>query len=233
MQYNLLQKPEFSMVRFSFDAPGEAVLVEPSVMVGKDSAVTLKTQMQGGLFSAMKRKLLGGESLFQNTYTSTQPGQSLYIAPGPEGDVEVVNVDGVTPIFLSSGAFLASAPTVTLDTKWGGSKGFFSGAGLFLLKAQGQGPLFFNAYGGIHTVDVGQYGGGYIVDTSHVVGWMGTMDYRVRSVGGLKSLFLSGEGLVCEFRGTGRLWISTRNPGSLAAFLNPYRKVQRRVQTGS
>jgi uncharacterized protein (TIGR00266 family) len=232
MQYNLLQKPEFSMVRFQFDQPGESIFVEPSVMVAKDSALAMKTQMQGGLFSAMKRKLLGGESIFQNTFTASAPGQSLFIAPGPEGDVEVVNVDGVTPIFLSSGAFLASAPTVQLDTKWGGSKGFFSGAGLFLLKAQGQGPLFFNTYGGIHTVDVGQYGGGYIVDTSHVVGWMGTMDYRVRSVGGLKSLFLSGEGLVCEFRGQGKLWISTRNPGSLAAFLNPYRPVQRRVQTG-
>jgi uncharacterized protein (TIGR00266 family) len=233
MQYNLLQKPEFSMVRFQFDGPGEAVLVEPSVMVAKDSAITLKTQMQGGLFSAMKRKLLGGESIFQNTYTSTSPGQSLYIAPGPEGDVEVINVDGVTPIFLSSGAFLASAPTVTLDTKWGGSKGFFSGAGMFLLKAVGQGPLFFNAYGGIHKIDLAQYGGGYIVDTAHVVGWMGTMDYKVRPVGGLKSLFLSGEGLVCEFRGTGSLWISTRNPGSLAAFLNPFRPVQRRAPSGS
>ncbi|MEI8259745.1 MAG: AIM24 family protein, partial [Deltaproteobacteria bacterium] len=102
----------------------------------------------------------------------------------------------------------------------------------FLLKAVGQGPLFFNAYGGIHKIDLAQYGGGYIVDTAHVVGWQGTMDYRVRSVGGLKSLFLSGEGLVCEFSGTGSLWISTRNPGSLASFLNPFRPVQRRAQSG-
>jgi uncharacterized protein (AIM24 family) len=42
-------------------------------------------------------------------------------------------------------------------------------------------------------------------------------------VGGLKSLFLSGEGLVCQFQGQGRLWMQTRNPGALASFLQPFR----------
>src|SRR5688572_32173379 len=136
MRYDLLQKPDFTLVRVVFDAPGEQMLAESSAMVARDHAVDMKTQMQGGLLSAAKRKLLGGESIFQNTFTATAPGQRLWLAPGPEGDVEVVQCDGVTPIFLSSGAFLASAPSIQLDTKWGGAKGFFSGAGLFLLKAQ-------------------------------------------------------------------------------------------------
>jgi len=226
MQYELFDKPDFTMVRILFEQQGEQILTEPSAMVAKDTAVQMKTAMQGGLLSAAKRKLLGGESIFQNTFTATQPGQTLWLAPGPEGDVETVHCDGYTPVFLSSGAFLASAPTVRLDTKWGGAKGFFSGAGLFLLKAEGQGPLFFCTYGGIHAVDIGQYG--YVCDTSHIVGFTGGLDYRVRKVGGLKSLFFSGEGLVCEFRGQGRLWISTRNAGALASFLHPFRRVERR-----
>lgn len=224
MRYQLLEKPDFTLVQVGFDAPGEAMLVEPSAMVAKDTAVEMKTQMQGGIMAAAKRKMLGGESIFQNTFTATAPGQTLWLAPGPEGDVEVLELDGQTPVFLSSGAFLASAPTVKLDTKWGGAKGFFSGAGLFLLKAEGTGPLFFCCYGGIHAVDVGP--NGYICDTSHIVGFTGGLDYRVTKVGGLKSLFLSGEGLVCEFRGQGRLWISTRNPGSFAAFIHPFRPVK-------
>jgi len=71
---------------------------------------------------------------------------------------------------------------------------------------------------------------GYIVDTSHIVGWTGGLEYQVRKVGGLKSLFLSGEGLVCEFRGQGRVWVSTRNPSSLAAFLQPFRPVKNNGQ---
>jgi uncharacterized protein (TIGR00266 family) len=221
MRYDLLQKPDFTLVRVVFDTAGEQVLAEASAMVARDHAVDMKTQMQGGLLSAAKRKLLGGESIFQNTFTATAPGQRLWLAPGPEGDVEVVQCDGVTPVFLSSGAFLASAPSVQLDTQWGGARGFFSGAGLFLLKAQGTGPLFFAAYGGIHAVDVGP--AGYVCDTSHIVGFTGGLQYDVRKVGGLKSLFFSGEGLVCHFHGQGRLWISTRNPGSLVSFLQPFR----------
>jgi len=225
MQYQLFDKPDFTVVRVAFDQPGEQILVESAAMVARDSAIDMKTQLQGGIMAAAKRKLLGGESLFQNTFTSTAPGQSLWLAPGPEGDVEALNMDGNMPIFLSSGAFLASAPTVQIDTKWQGAKGFFSGRSLFLLKATGHGPLFFASYGGIHAVDVGP--AGYICDTGHIVGFTGGLDYRVTKVGGLKSLFFSGEGLVCEFRGQGRLWIATRNPGSLASFLHPFRRVQR------
>ena len=47
-------------------------------------------------------------------------------------------------------------------------------------------------------------------------------------VGGLKSLFLSGEGLVCELQGQGRVWLQTRNPGALASFLHPFRRVEAR-----
>lgn len=226
MRYELLDKPDFGMVKITFDQPGETMLTEAGAMVSRDAGLEMKTNMQGGLMAAAKRKMLGGESLFQNTFTATQPMQTLYLAPGPEGDLDVLEMDGTQPVFLQSGAWMASSPSVTLDTKWGGAKGFFSGAGLFLLKCEGTGPLFFNCYGGLHAVDVGQ--AGYICDTSHIVGFTAGLDYRVTRVGGLKSLFFSGEGLVCEFRGQGRLWISTRNAASLATFLHPFRRVERR-----
>lgn len=226
MRYELLDKPDFSMVKVTFDAPGEKMVLESAAMVARSSGMTMETNMKGGVLAAAKRKLLGGESLFQNTFTASQPGETLYFAPGPEGDLEVLELNGSMPVFMSSGAFLGAAPTVQLDTKWGGARGFFSGTGFFLLKADGYGPLFFSCYGGMHAVDVGP--GGYLCDTSHVVAFTAGLQYQVQKVGGLKSLFFSGEGLVCNFQGQGRLWISTRNPASLAAFVHPYRKVQSR-----
>ncbi|MBX3247973.1 MAG: TIGR00266 family protein [Myxococcales bacterium] len=225
MRYELLDTPDFGMVRIGFDQPGEQMLVESAAMVARHSAIDMKTQMQGGLMAAAKRKLLGGESLFQNTFTATQPGQELWIAPGPEGDLVALEMNGSYEVMLNSGAYLASAPTVTLDSKWGGAKGFFSGTGFFLLKCTGHGPLFFNAYGGIHAVDVGP--AGYICDNNHIVGFTSGLDYTVTKVGGLKSLFLGGEGLVCRFHGQGRLWMSTRSGNALATFLHPFRRVQR------
>ncbi|MEC7523644.1 MAG: TIGR00266 family protein [Myxococcota bacterium] len=225
MRYEMKDKPDFAMVKFTFDQPGEQVVVESAAMVARSSGMSMETNMRGGMLAAAKRKLMGGESLFQNTFTSSAPGETLYVAPAPEGDVEVLELDGQTPIMMSSGAYLCSAPTVQLDTKWGGAKGFFSGTGMFLLKAEGTGPVFFSCYGGIHAVDVGP--GGYICDTSHVVAFTGGLQYNVQKIGGIKSLFFSGEGLVCNFQGQGRLWISTRNPSSLASFIHPYRPVQR------
>lgn len=225
MRYELIDKPDFSMVKVTFDGSGEQMVLESAAMVARSSGMTMQTNMKGGVLAAAKRKLLGGESLFQNTFTASQPGETLYFAPGPEGDVEVLELNGTMPILMNSGAFLGAAPGVQLDTKWGGAKGFFSGTGFFLLKADGHGPLFFSCYGGMHPVDVGP--GGYICDTSHVVAFTGGLNYNVQKVGGLKSLFFSGEGLVCNFQGQGRLWMSTRSPAALAAFVHPFRRVQR------
>ncbi|MCB9595737.1 MAG: TIGR00266 family protein [Sandaracinaceae bacterium] len=225
MRYELLDKPDFSMVKVTFDQPGEKMVVESAAMVARSAAMTMETNMRGGLMAAAKRKLLGGESIFQNTFTASAPGETLYFAPAPEGDVEVLELDGSYSLMMSSGAFLGSSQGVNLDTQWGGAKGFFSGTGMFLLKADGQGPVFFSCYGGLHPVDVGP--GGYICDTSHVVAFTSGLSYNVQRVGGMKSLFFSGEGLVCNFQGQGRLWISTRNPASLASFVHAYRPVQR------
>jgi uncharacterized protein (TIGR00266 family) len=224
VQYQIVQKPDFSAVRVAFDQPGEEIVTESAAMVARDTELKMTTTLQGGILAAAKRKLLGGESLFTNTFTATAPGQTLWLSPAAEGDVELIEMNGQLRMFLSSGAFLAAAPSVTIETKWQGARGFFSGAGLFLLSASGYGPLFFAAYGGIHAIDVGP--AGYVCDTGHVVAFTGGLSYEVSRVGGLKSLFFSGEGLICRFSGQGRLWVSTRNPGSLVSFLQPFRSTQ-------
>lgn len=224
MRYEIRQKPNFSIARVTFDAPGEELAVESAAMVAKDTAVQMKTQMRGGMLQAAKRKMVGGESLFQNTFTATAAGETIWVAPAAEGDIEAVELDGTQPIFMSSGNYIASGSGVTLDTKWGGGKGFFSGTRLFLLKAEGTGPLFMGSYGGIHAVDVGPEG--YVVDNYHIVGFTGGLEYEISRVGGLVSLFAGGEGLVCRFRGQGRLWLCTRSSGAMARFLHPYRTVE-------
>jgi uncharacterized protein (TIGR00266 family) len=126
--------------------------------------------------------------------------------------------------YLQSGAYLASTPEITLDTKWGGVKGFF-GAGLFLVKVVGPGSFWFNSYGALHPVDID---GPFICDNDHIVGFSQGLDYKVRPFGGLKGFFFSGEALVCHFSGRGRLYAQTRRGPSLAGFLHPFRPVKQR-----
>ena len=243
MQSELLHNPDFGVVRVAFDQPGESIVAEAGAMVARDTAMTMETNVRGGLGAALKRKLLGGESLFQNTFTATAPGQSLWIAPAPEGAVQQIDLQQGQELLLQSGAYLASTTGIHLDTKFQGAKGFFSGEGLFLLRAYGEGRLWFSCYGGIHTVDIGGAAAahaaagdaeaaaagyaGYVCDTAHMVAFTQGLNYRIDKVGGIKSLFLSGEGLVCRFHGQGRLWMQTRNPGALASFVNAFRSVQR------
>ena len=224
MQYEIRQRPNFSIAHVRFDQGGEELVVEASAMVAKDSAIEMETNMSGGLLGAAKRKMLGGESLFQNTFTSTQAGETIWIAPPAEGDIISFDMDGSQPIYMSSGNFIAAGSGVDLDQEFQGGKGFFSGTSMFMLKATGTGPLFMGSYGAVHAVDVGQ--SGYIVDNNHIVGFTGGLDYNVRKMGGLMTFAGGGEGLVCEFQGQGRLWLSTRSADALARFLHPFRRVQ-------
>jgi len=225
MRSEIRHNPDFGCIQVTFDQPGEQLVAESGAMVARDTGIEMKTNLQGGLGGALKRKLLGGESLFQNTFTATAPNQTLWIAPAPEGAIECINLQPGMELYIQSGAYLASTPGVTLDTKWQGAKGFFSG-GLFLLRAYGQGQLWFSAYGGLHAIDIGQQYQGYICDNTHMIAFSQGLQYNISKVGGLKSLFFGGEGLICNFQGQGRLWLQTRNPSSLANFLQPFRRVE-------
>lgn len=224
MRYEILDAPDFGMLKITFTQASEKVTAESGAMVAMSSEIQLQTSMRGGLLAAAKRKMLGGESIFQSTFTASAPGQTLFLAPPPEGDVRALELAPGQEYFLQSGAYLAHHGDLTLDTKWGGVKSFFSGLGFFMLRIVGPGTLFYATYGAIHEVEVS---GTYTCDTGHIVGFDPRLEYRVRKFGGYKGLFFSGEGLVCEFNGRGRLWLQTRNPTSLASFLNPYRPVRR------
>jgi uncharacterized protein (TIGR00266 family) len=226
MNYEILDAPDFGMLRVTLDAPGEKIVAESGAMVAMGADVDIETNMRGGLLAAAKRKMLGGESVFQNTFTARAPGQQVFLAPPVEGDLRALTLAPGQEYFLQSGAYVAHVgEQLQLDTKWGGVKAFFGGIGFFMLRLVGPGTVFYAAYGAIHSQAIS---GTYTCDTGHIVGFSSELTYRVRKFGGFKGLFLSGEGLVCEFSGSGELLLQTRNPTSLAGFLNAYRPVKSR-----
>jgi uncharacterized protein (TIGR00266 family) len=221
MQHEIRNAPDFASLHVTL-SKGEQLVTEAGAMMGMSKGLKMETNMKGGLLGAAKRAL-GGESVFMNTYTAKDDGQRLDVAPSMPGDVMHIAMGGAGSVIVQSGSYLCSTPGVSVDAKWGGAKSFFGGEGLVMLRCAGSGDLWVSSYGAIHPVEVD---GGYVVDTGHIVAFDDTLTYRVRSVGGLKSLFFSSEGLVCEFSGRGRLWIQTRNASALAAFLHPFRRVK-------
>ncbi len=221
MNYEIIGKPDFPSVKIQL-AAGESVVAESGAMVAMSPNVAIKTEARGGVMSSLKRSVLGGESFFINTFTAGGSPGEIYFTSATTGDLEAEELKG-QDLIMSKNAFVCSTPDVQIDSKWGGFKSFFGGEGLFFLKASGTGTLFFSSFGAIHQVRVQ---GEYIVDTGHIVAFDPTLTFKIEKVGGLKSLFLSGEGLVCRFSGSGRLWIQTRNQNSFAAWANQFRRVQ-------
>lgn len=216
--YKIDCKPDYAFLNVQIPA-GKTLKVEASAMASMDTNIVMKTRFKGG-FS----RFLTGESVFINEFTAENGNGEINIAPGPPGDLEHVYIDNGT-IFLQGSAFVASGMDVVTETKFQGLvKTFFSGQSMFLIKCSGRGDLWFNAYGGIIEIDVN---GDYVVDTGYIVAFTEGLDYAVTRVGGYKSLFFSGEGLVCRFQGQGKVWIQTRQVPKFASFLDPFRPVER------
>ena len=211
-------QPDFSQALVLIPA-GQTLKVEASAMAGMDANLKMRTQLKGGF-----ARILTGESLFINEFSAEGAPGELAISPGPIGAIAHYCLNNET-IFLQNTAFLAGSPQLKIETKWQGLfKGFFSGAGLFLIKVSGSGSLWFNSHGAMIPVEVN---GDYVVDTNHVVAFTQNLNYQVRSVAGYKSLFFSGEGLVCLFQGKGRVWIQTRKLRQLTSWLQRFRPVKR------
>jgi uncharacterized protein (TIGR00266 family) len=187
-------------------------------MVSMSPNIQMETGTKGGLFGALKRAV-GGESMFQNTFTAENVSGIITLAPTMVGDIAAREMRGES-LFVQSGSFLASSPSIDLDTKWGGARTFFSSEGLFVLKATGMGMLFLSSYGAIHAVTLAP-GEQLVMDTGHMVAFDATMGYHVRTVGGLKQTLFSGEGLVVDLTGPGTIYMQTRNFGAFVKYLAP------------
>jgi uncharacterized protein (TIGR00266 family) len=215
--FEIKDKPVFSILNVNLKS-GQSIVAEAGAMVSMSPNVSLKTEMKGGLGGALKRGVLGGESIFMNTFTSNGPG-SISFAPGYPGDITHIKMKGET-WFLERGAYMCSSPEVVIDTKFQGLKGLVSGEGLFFLKADGVGDLFITNYSSIIKKEL--KGESFKVDTGHLVAFSSGITYNIEKVGGWKSTILSGEGLIANVSGTGTLYIQTRCAQALAQWLVPF-----------
>ncbi len=221
--YQIDHAPAYASLQLNLP-PNQTILVEAGAMAAMDSHITMKSKMKGGLLKGVGR-MLGGESLFISEFTTDRQAGKLYLSPGVPGDIQHYTLTPGKGIILQSSGFVACSPTVDLNTKFQGMKGFFSGESLFLVKVTGEGDLWFSSYGAIIEIPVR---GSYVVDTGHVVAFEDSLQYRVEVLGGLsfknlKTSIFGGEGLVCRFSGQGKLWIQSRKLPPLLNFLNSFR----------
>jgi len=217
--YQVVGGNAFAAARIELE-PGQAVKAEAGAMVSMSAHVDLQSRMQGGVVGALKR-MVTRESIFVSTFTAVGGPGEVIVAPPVPGDIVAVDVLGRS-LLVQSSAWLASEPSVALDTEFTGFRGLFSGEGLFFIRLSGSGVALLSSYGAIVRRPL-PAGGRYVVDTGHVVAFDARIPWQVRKAsrrGWMRSL-ASGEGLVVEFTGPGDVWLQTRDLRSLAGALFP------------
>ncbi len=222
MQVNVLYRPSQTVAQV-WVQPGESLMAESGAMMGMSTNVNMQTQ-SGGLMKGLKR-MFGGESFFRNTFTA-EGGQGEVLLTTPLcGDMAVLEV-GAQQWYVQNSAYVASETSVDVATQSGGFKGWFSGAGLFILGTQGQGQMVIGSFGAMEQVTVD---GNMVIDTGHLVAWDASLQYNIAkaSQSGWIASWLSGEGMVCHFQGQGQVYLQTRNAQeygqSVGALLPPRR----------
>ncbi len=228
MQIELLGAPAATAARVTLST-GEVLTAEVGAMIAMSTGLRVQTSSKtsegkGGMLKGIKR-MFSGESFFLNSFTATADNQQVIVGPALIGDVIHHQLEGGTLVVQGS-SWMASSPGIDIDTSFQGlGAGLLSGEGMFWVKCSGTGDVLINSFGAIYEIDVQD---GYTVDTGHIVAFEDTLEFKIGKAGtSLIGSFLGGEGLVCKFNGSGKLYCQTHNPPSFGSTLGSQLKPRR------
>ena len=202
-------------------SPGETLYSVAGAMAYMTGNVTMEAKATGGAWASIKRSLTGA-SLFLVQYRSEGTGV-IGLANSAPGKVMDIDVSKGAWMLQKTG-YLASEEGVNLDLAFQKKLGsmLFGGEGLILQRVSGNGIVFICGCGDFVVKDLAP-GEILKVSTANAVAWEETVTYDIASVGGIKNMLFSGEGLfVTTLRGPGRVVLQSMTLGDLAMSLYPY-----------
>eukprot|EP00899_Mesostigma_viride_P010713 jgi/Mesvir1/19643/Mv09926-RA.1 len=207
------------------------IKAERGGMLAMGDHIELAPRLEGTLPMACFRCCCVGEGLGLTHYfikpeSPAGTTDTVMIAPSIPGEVLLLDVAPGQKWNIQKGAYLCSDATVAVGVKIQSlMKALFSGEGLFVIQCSGQGKLVLNTYGTIVPYEL-KAGEKLKVDNGYLVAWEDSIDYTIAKAS--KSIFntiISGEGLVANFTGPGKVYIQTRHLGSLGRVLGPHIRI--------
>ncbi len=206
---------------------GEDIIAESGAMVTMDACLELKGKGTGGALQSLKRAVFQGESLFQQHISAANGAGKVLLSPMMPGFIQLLDV-GAKQYRISDGSFLASNSTVNLETKTQNvGKALFSGTGgFFIIETSGSGKVAVSGFGSLYEMEVAP-GQDIVVDNGHVVAWDASLEYELSMTtaqssglfGKLVNSAVSGEGIVLRFKGSGKVYLCSRNKSSFLGWI--------------
>lgn len=202
-------------------AEGERLHCEPGSMLACRNLSVETTRSSKSYWELIKSYFLGGESIFANIFVGKKGGGWIRLEEKIPGQIVSHELrPGEPGVVITRGSLLASTPNVSTKTKCRGILGFFKGVGLGSTLAKladnvdSVGRIYLNSgQGVVQAIPISSKAGPVIVDNDHIIGYTEGLENKVRRMGDMKSLFLSGEGLVCEFKGNGTVFVDSGTTG--------------------
>ncbi len=212
---------EMQYVEIELD-PQETVIAEPGSFMMMHQDIVMKTifgdgsgeeqSFWGKMVSAGKRALTG-ESIFMTAYTHQGAGKQTvsFAAPYPGKIIPLDLSELGGKVICQKDAFLCAAQGTAVGIEFSRKlgRGFFGGEGFIMQKVEGDGMAFLHAGGHVleRTLEVGER---LRVDTGCLVGHVGTVNYDIEMVKGVKNKMFGGEGFFyASLTGPGKVWIQT------------------------
>ncbi len=228
-EYEVLKKPTFSYLKL-YIRKGQTIQCEGGTMIFFDPTLEISTKKASKGFLKSLKRVLAGETFFMNTFKALDDG-SLGLAPAFPGDLMHLPLKQNESWILFSGCFVASSVHFETQTNFLGLKrSFFGGERAFYLQIDalnGPGDLFIGAMGAFFEITLVE-DQLFNCDNGHLVAMESSVSFDIKKVGGLKSTFLSGEGVISQLKGPGRVIMQSRNPREFALWLYNFMPKQQR-----
>lgn len=219
-EFEIIDRPTFSYLKILLKK-GQVCKTERGAMMFFEPTIQIETKKaEKGVLKSLKRKL-AGETMLLNYFTAIDDGW-LSLAPPFPGDLMNIPMEIGTSWVVFSGGYVASSVGLQQNTGFTGfKKTFFSGERAFALTisaVESPGDLFLGGNGAFIEWNL-QPGQILNCDNGHLVAMESSVTFDIKRVGGWKSTMLSGEGVMCQLTGPGKVIIQSRNPREYAMWL--------------
>ncbi|MHA1522377.1 MAG: TIGR00266 family protein [Promethearchaeota archaeon] len=219
-EFDIVDRPTFSYLKLLLKT-GQEIKCERGSMMFFEPTLEIRTQKAEKGFLKSVKRTLAGETFMLNFFHANNNGW-VALAPPFAGDLMHLPVESGKSWIVFSGGFVASSPHLQQETRFLGiKKGLFSGERSFMLTISAPetpGDLFIGGNGAFIEWNL-QPGQMLNCDNGHLVAMESSVQFDIKRVGNWKSTIMSGEGVIAQLVGPGRVIMQSRNPKEFAMWL--------------